>query len=206
MKKRSGFTLVELLVAIAIFAVLSALGWKVFDYLIKIKERNTQHEQRLGQLQEAYQQVLRDTVQIVPVTANVAGQVQPAVMLQNGQLTFSKTGVTDPLMQGIPPEERVEYIYKADEKKLYRYKYKNLNQTGNDQPETSVLLDSVDQFQIMLLNPNEMAQWPEVVLSENDVTQAKILPRGLKINLTVNEVSYEWVFSLLNTDFLKQKN
>lgn len=206
MTKRSGFTLVELLVAIAIFAVLSALGWKVFDYLIKIKERNTQHEQRLGQLQEAYQQVLRDTVQIVPITANVAGQVQPAVMLQNGQLTFSKTGVTDPLMQGIPPEERVEYIYKADEKKLYRYKYKNLNQNGNDQPETSVLLDSVDQFQIMLLNPNEMAQWPEVTLSENDVTQAKILPRGLKINLTVNEVSYEWVFSLLNTDFLKQKN
>ena len=206
MTKRSGFTLVELLVAIAIFAVLSALGWKVFDYLIKIKERNTQHEQRLGQLQEAYQQVLRDTVQIVPITANVAGQVQPAVMLQNGQLTFSKTGVTDPLMQGIPPEERVEYIYKADEKKLYRYKYKNLNQTGNDQPETSVLLDSVDQFQIMLLNPNEMAQWPEVALSENDVTQAKILPLGLKINLTVNEVSYEWVFSLLNTDFLKQKN
>ena len=206
MTKRSGFTLVELLVAIAIFAVLSALGWKVFDYLIKIKERNTQHEQRLGQLQEAYQQVLRDTVQIVPITANVAGQVQPAVMLQNGQLTFSKTGVTDPLMQGIPPEERVEYIYKADEKKLYRYKYKNLNQTGNDQPETSVLLDSVDQFQIMLLNPNEMAQWPEVVLSENDVTQAKILPHGLKINLTVNEVSYVWVFSLLNTDFLKQKN
>ena len=206
MTKRSGFTLVELLVAIAIFAVLSALGWKVFDYLIKIKERNTQHEQRLGQLQEAYQQVLRDTVQIVPITANVAGQVQPAVMLQNGQLTFSKTGVTDPLMQGIPPEERVEYIYKADEKKLYRYKYKNLNQTGNDQPETSVLLDSVDQFQIMLLNPNEMAQWPEVAFSENDVTQAKILPRGLKINLTVNEVSYEWGFSLLNTDFLKQKN
>ena len=206
MTKRSGFTLVELLVAIAIFAVLSALGWKVFDYLIKIKERNTQHEQRLGQLQEAYQQVLRDTVQILPITANVAGQVQPAVMLQNGQLTFSKTGVTDPLMQGIPPEERVEYIYKADEKKLYRYKYKNLNQTGNDQPETSVLLDSVDQFQIMLLNPNEMAQWPEVVLSENDVTQAKILPHGLKINLTVNEVSYVWVFSLLNTDFLKQKN
>ena len=206
MTKRSGFTLVELLVAIAIFAVLSALGWKVFDYLIKIKERNTQHEQRLGQLQEAYQQVLRDTVQIVPITANVAGQVQPAVMLQNGQLTFSKTGVTDPLMQGIPPEERVEYIYKADEKKLYRYKYKNLNQAGNDQPETSVLLDSVDQFQIMLLNPNEMAQWPEVALSENDVTQTKILPRGLKINLTVNEVSYEWVFSLLNTDFLKQKN
>ena len=42
-------------------------------------------------------------------------------------------------------------------------------------------------------------------IEENDVTQAKILPRGLKINLTVNEVSYEWVFSLLNTGLLKKK-
>lgn len=204
MKKRLGFTLVELLVAIAIFAVLSALGWKVFDYLIKIKDRNAQHEQRLGQLQDAYQQVLRDTVQIVPITANIAGQEQPALVLQNGQLSFSKTGVTDPLMQGTPPEERIEYIYNADEKKLYRYKYKNLNQTGNDQPESSVLLESVDQFQIMVLNPNELAQWPEIAMNENDSTQTKLLPRGLKINLMINEVSYEWVFSVLNTDFLKQ--
>ena len=35
MKIKNGFTLVELLVAIAIFAVLSMLGWKVFDYLLK---------------------------------------------------------------------------------------------------------------------------------------------------------------------------
>ncbi|MFH7809690.1 type II secretion system minor pseudopilin GspJ [Acinetobacter sp. BSP-153] len=206
MKQRSGFTLVELLVAIAIFAVLSALGWKVFDYLIKIKDRNTQHEQRLGQLQEAYQQLLRDSVQIVPITANVADQIQPALVLQDGQLSFSKTGVTDPLMQGIPPEERVEYVYKADEKKLYRYKYKNLNQIGHDQPETSVLMESVDQFQVMVLNPNELAQWPEATLNDHDLAQAKLLPRGLKINLTVNDERYEWIFSLLNTDFLKQKD
>lgn len=55
MKKRSGFTLVELLVAIAIFAVLSALGWKIFDYLIKTKERNQQHELQIFELQDAYQ-------------------------------------------------------------------------------------------------------------------------------------------------------
>src|SRR5690606_13527282 len=89
-KPASGFTLVELLVAIAIFAVLSALGWKVFDYLIKVKERNTEHEVNLGQLQEAYQQVLRDTVQAVPLTANINSDIQPALVLQNGRFNFSK--------------------------------------------------------------------------------------------------------------------
>jgi len=44
---RSGFTLVELLVAIAIFAVLSLLGWKIFDYLLKVRDRNAEHEVHL---------------------------------------------------------------------------------------------------------------------------------------------------------------
>ena len=87
--RASGFTLVELLVAIAIFAVLSALGWKVFDYLIKVKERNTEHEINLGRLQEAYQQILRDTVQTVPLNANINNEIQPALVLQNGRFSFS---------------------------------------------------------------------------------------------------------------------
>ena len=161
MNAKKGFTLVELLVAIAIFAVLSALGWKVFDYLAKVKDRNAMHEANLEQLQESYQQILRDTMQAVPLTANVKGQQQPALVLHNGRFNFSKTGVTDPLQQGISPHERVEYQYRADEKKLYRLKYRNLHQTGNDQPESSVMLDEVEAFEIVVLNPNELSSWPE---------------------------------------------
>ncbi|HCL60687.1 MAG TPA: type II secretion system protein GspJ [Acinetobacter sp.] len=200
--KSKGFTLVELLVAIAIFAVLSALGWKVFDYIIQTKDRNAVHEQRLSQLQDTYQQILRDTVQAVPLTANINGDIQPALVLQNGRFNFSKTGVTDPLEEGISPDERVEYQYRADEQKLYRLKYRNLNQTGRDQPESSVLLSDVEQFQIVVLNPNEMTQWPDSSFDLNQVDQKQRLPKGIKINLMVNGVSYEWIFSLLNTDFL----
>lgn len=200
--KSKGFTLVELLVAIAIFAVLSALGWKVLDYIIQTKDRNAVHEQRLSQLQDTYQQILRDTVQAVPLTANINGDIQPALVLQNGRFNFSKTGVTDPLEEGISPDERVEYQYRADEQKLYRLKYRNLNQTGRDQPESSVLLSDVEQFQIVVLNLNEMTQWPDSSFDLNQVEQKQRLPKGIKINLMVNGVSYEWIFSLLNTDFL----
>ena len=202
---RSGFTLVELLVAIAIFAVLSALGWKVFDYLIKVKDRNAEHEINLGQLQEAYQQVLRDTVQTVPLTANVNSDIQPALVLQNSTFSFSKTGVTDPLQQGISPDERVEYQYRADEKKVYRLKYRYLNRSSRDQPESSILLRDVDQFEVVVLNPNESTAWPESAENLTDHVQKQKLPKGIKIKLKVRDVEYEWIFSLLNTDYLEQR-
>ena len=198
----SGFTLVELLVAIAIFAVLSALGWKVFDYVSKVKERNATHEEKLSQLQEAYQQILRDTIQAVPLTANINGDIQPALILQNGRFNFSKSGVTDPLNQGIAPDERVEYQYKADEKKLYRLKFRNLNQTGHDQPDSSVLLEGVEQFKISVLNPNELESWPDSSMDLTNDQTLQQLPRGIKISLTVNGTDYEWLYSLLNTDYL----
>ena len=206
MNAKKGFTLVELLVAIAIFAVLSALGWKVFDYLAKVKDRNAMHEANLEQLQESYQQILRDTMQAVPLTANIKGQQKPALVLHNGRFNFSKTGVTDPLQQGISPHERVEYQYRADEKKLYRLKYRNLHQTGNDQPESSVMLDEVEAFEIVVLNPNELSSWPESSVDWQQTEQLRLLPKGIKINLTVRDVQYEWIFSLLQTDFLKKKD
>lgn len=202
MHRASGFTLVELMVAIAIFAILSALGWKVFDYISKVKERNTMHEARLSQLQEAYQQILRDTIQAVPLTASSNGNIQTALSLQGGRLSFSKTGVTDPLNQGIAPDERVEYAYRADEQKVYRLKYSNLNQAGNEQPDSSVLLDNVEQFEVLALNPQEMSNWPDPSADLSQANAQQRLPRGLKIKLKVNDVEYEWLYSLLNTDFL----
>lgn len=197
--KRSGFTLIELLVAIAIFAVLSALGWKIFDYLIKVKDRNAMHEENLGQLQSAYQQIQRDTLQMIPITANNGGTMEPAVTLDNQRLSFSKAGVTDPLKQGISPYERVEYRYNQQEKKLYRLKYSNLNRVRSEQPLSSVLLTDVEQFQIDVLNPNELERWPSE--NTNDMNQ---LPAGLKIKVMIRDVEYEWVFNLLNTDFLNK--
>ncbi|MDN8163945.1 prepilin-type N-terminal cleavage/methylation domain-containing protein, partial [Acinetobacter baumannii] len=84
----SGFTLVELLVAIAIFAVLSLLGWKIFDYLFKVRDRNAEHEVHLFELQDAYQQILRDTLQIIPLSANQGGQLHPALEIDNQILRF----------------------------------------------------------------------------------------------------------------------
>ncbi|MFW1733966.1 type II secretion system minor pseudopilin GspJ [Acinetobacter sp. ULE_I001] len=196
-QKSTGFTLIELLVAIAIFAVLSALGWKIFDYLIKVKDRNVMHEENLGQLQGAYQQIQRDTLQIVPISARNGEEIEPALRLDNQKLSFSKTGVTDPLKQGLSPYERIEYVYNPQEKKLYRLKYSNLNRNNSEQPLSSVLLADVDQYRIDALNPTELDRWPNDMIKNEGQ-----LPRGIKIKVTIRDIEYEWIFSLLNSDYL----
>lgn len=203
--KQKAFTLVELLVAIAIFAVLSALGWKVFDYLIKVKDRNMMHEQNLGQLQEAYLQMQRDALQIVPLTANISGKLQPSLTLNNQSLSFNKAGVTDSLKQGLSPYERIELQYSPQDKKIYRLKYANLNVNQSAQPLSSVLLSDVDQLRVSVLNPNELEQWPENNVDLANAKAIRILPKGLRITFTIKEVEYEWIFSLLNTASLIEK-
>jgi general secretion pathway protein J len=58
----------------------------------------------------------------------------------------------------------------------------------------------------VVLNPSELNAWPEGQVDLNDLTQKQVLPKGIKIKLTVKDVAYEWFFSLLNTDYLKQQN
>ncbi|WP_335951878.1 type II secretion system minor pseudopilin GspJ [Acinetobacter beijerinckii] len=202
MKYKKGFTLVELLVAIAIFAVLSMLGWKVFDYLLKVKDRNAEHENHLFELQDAYQQVLRDSLQIIPLTANDGRELQAALVLNDRSFTFSKAGVSDPLKQGLSPYERIEYRFDAEQKKVYRLKYSNLNIPNRVQPISSTLLQNVDDFRVTVLNPQELSQWPENLNDPNNVNELKKLPLGVKIQLTVAGTDYEWIYSLLNSNQL----
>lgn len=203
MNKKNGFTLIELLVAIAIFAILSALGWKVFEHVAHVKDRNIVREQSLAELQRAYQIILKDSLQVIPMTANVNNSIEPALSLQNGRLIFSKSGVIDPLEQAKPPFERIEYIYKENDKTILRLRYPNLNYSNDEQPESSVFLRNVDDFKITVLNPNEMESWP-VNLDDIDIQEE--LPKGLKFKLTQNGVDYEWLFSLLNRDMQGNNN
>lgn len=208
MKRHLGFTLVELLVSIAIFAILSALGWKIFDYLIKIKDRNQVYEQQLFELQDAYQLLLRDSLQIIPTTANINGQLKPALSLSENTLQFSKGGVSDPLKEGLAPYERIEYRYVPSEKILYRLKYKNLNIVSSEQPVSSTVLKNVDQFQVVVLNPQPLTQWPDPAVDLNQSQNLKILPRGMKVNFNIAGTEYEWIFPLMDTQFINgiQKN
>ncbi|AOA57964.1 type II secretion system protein GspJ [Acinetobacter larvae] len=195
--KSQGFTLLELLVALAIFAMLAALGWKVFDMVLQSKQRNAQHEQQLSQLQQAYLQIQRDLTQAVAAPASVAGQGQSALIIDSERLQFSKGGVSDPLLQDKPPLERVEYQYDAQQSKLYRLKYSHLSRVATAQPLSSVLLSDVQDLKMTALNPEEQSTWPTGMANLYSHGVQLALPRGLKFNFRYAETEYTWIFSLV---------
>lgn len=200
-----GFTLVELLVAIAIFAILSTMGWKIFNHVVSVRDRNVEHEHHLMALQSAHQQILRDSLQIVPLEGSVRQNKRPALVLDEDTFHFSKVGVSDPLRQGYAPTERIEYRYRADEQKLYRLRYRHLNSDGRDQPDSSVLLENVEDFKILVLNPELLTRWPDNQQDQSqDPAALKYLPKGIQVVLTVQGTEYVWTYSLLNTDFLAE--
>ena len=80
MKSNHGFTLLELMVAMAIFAMLAVAGWQVFDGVNRARERAQFHADNLAVLQYAYLQLQQDMNQMIPYQA---GDTQGAVSLIN---------------------------------------------------------------------------------------------------------------------------
>lgn len=189
-----GFTLVEVLVAIAIFAVLSATGWIVFDQLIKNRERNSQHAEQLTQLQYVYAQMLRDFNQIVPISGQESGQAYPAFYLENQGLKFNKTGVSDPLQQGLDTLEYVEYRYDADKQALMRYKQPYIYRKQSQNLQGDVVLAPISELQFVGLNGDGQQNSTQNLSEAAALVQ---LPRGVEVRFKYQERDYRWVFSLI---------
>lgn len=163
MRHQRGFTLLELMVAMAIFAMLAVAGWQVFDGVNRARERAQFHADNLAVLQYAYLQLQQDMGQIIPyqaatqsvsaansgtsdsTNANTSSQSseqineiapEPFMSLDEEHISFVRFADPDPRYQSSNSIQRIEYIF-ADER-LIRRQYTSM-EGGRD----SVSLDSV---------------------------------------------------------------
>ncbi len=162
MKLQRGFTLLELMVAMAIFAMLAVAGWQVFDSVSRARERAQRHADNLAVLQYAYLQLQQDMAQVIPYQAlntqnnstndstsnsNQAGEQkneiapEPFMRVDGEHVSFVRFADPDPRYQSSTSLQHIEYIF-ADER-LIRRQYTSLEDGRDSISLDSVLLEGV---------------------------------------------------------------
>ncbi|WP_339481002.1 MULTISPECIES: type II secretion system protein GspJ [unclassified Pseudomonas] len=129
MNRQSGFTLLELVIAIAIFALLGLASWRLFDSVVRTQQGTGQHERDIRALQRAVGVIERDVWQAV------AG----SVVLAPGRLQLQRSHWRNPLDQ--PRSERQTVRYRLEGVALWRDSVGE----GEDRPlvQQQKLLDDV---------------------------------------------------------------
>lgn len=174
MMRQRGFTLLELIVVIGIFGVMSLMAYGGLDSVLRTRTKVEAALTRTADFQKAYRR-LRDDLQQVrlrPVRDGF-GDVQPPLEgpAREGPLAFTRGGWRNPLQLPRPGLERVRY--RLDERRLLRESWRVLDQAQDSPVVALVLLDKVEELRWRFLDPTR--EWRERWPPEGAAAQTPLL-------------------------------
>jgi general secretion pathway protein J len=186
---RSGFTLVELLVAIVIFSILAALGYAALNNSMRFREVTDQNLEKLHTLQTAVRLLAQDFEQLAPrpVRDPLGGPNQPALLadVRNAYVVLlTRGGWTNNAGVQRPGLQRVGYL--LDNGTLRRDSWNVLDATAQNEPVRRELLRSVKRFEIRYMTSGRewLTQWPapggQPALSE------RVRPIAVEVTLEID--------------------
>jgi general secretion pathway protein J len=176
-----GFTLIEVLIAIAVFGLMATMAYSGLNNCLNISRAVEQRSERLNRLQLAMSLIQRDLTQIaLQQSRDEFGDMQPAVLTDNKgerMLEFSRTGWPNPANQLRGTLQRVGYS--LEDNKLYREYWSHFHRGPNEKPVRTLLLDGVAEIRFEFLDPamQWQQQWPPV---NNPVT---LMPIAVRVTI-----------------------
>lgn len=149
----SGFTLVEVLIAMAITAFVSVLSYQTLSTALAGIESARTESERLHEINRAFTVLSRDVRQMTnrPVRDEF-GQMASAVSggeLARDPLRLTRSGWHN--STGAPRSTLQRVVYRLEEDKLLRLSYPVLDRTTAIEPTETVLIDGVEVFELRFL-------------------------------------------------------
>jgi len=207
-----GFTLLELMVAMAIFAALAVSGWQVFDGVNRARDRAQVHAERLAELQFAYLQLQQDLSQIAPYQIPIEPNLEnnqdqpldpkPFAKLDSQSFSFVRFADPDPRFQSSPALERIDYVF--DNERLIRKKYLAISSDRNTDNQRSsldsVVLTHVSEGRWQAYLPKLSATFPnEVAASGEDIQNPPLLlPKGVQLTFKHQGEPITWQWAIVS--------
>lgn len=185
-----GFTLIEVLLAVAIFVVVGALAMTGYNELVKQSDHLGKNAARTRAIQSTIQRMAQDFASLEPrpVREPLGDGLQPAVRADDRTqelVHLTRSGWSNPA--GVPRSTLQRVSYRLDDKKLRRDYWVVLDRTLTVEPVSTVLLDDVREvsFRFMDQNRNWHTQWPPIGYSAPDL--ARVRPIAVEITLDLED-------------------
>lgn len=146
---KNGFTLLEMLVAIAILAILALMGQQIIDGISRAKIVSQEHEAKIKNLLQALNFMNNDFTQIIPrPIRNGNGQREPALLSgpnilnsNNHGIRFIRGGSINPQMQ-LPKSHLTKIGYRIHKGYLERLSWPTIDTPAHVKPMIYPLIEA----------------------------------------------------------------
>ncbi|PRO67468.1 type II secretion system minor pseudopilin GspJ [Alteromonas gracilis] len=183
-----GFTLIEILIAMAIFTLIGLASTGLLTTVIDSNDISEERFAKLQLLQRAMITIERDLQQAVPRAARVNGEKQDVVMAggevdnsDDDGIGFVRGGWHNP--QLMLPRSTLQYVaYRLNENRLERLYSNYVDNVIGYEPKVRVLLEDIESLKIEFLATSSNESLDEDNdLSWNESYKGTALPRAVAI-------------------------
>ena len=189
--RQSGFTLIEIMVAVAIFSIMSVIAFGVLGRSLSDAEMLTERMDRLQAIQRSVRYLTTDLAQTAPRSVrNEIGDTNLPALLSSlsGDFALEVThgGWGNPA--GLPRGTQQRSAYRLEEDELVRYHWNVLDRTYSNEPVATVLLDNVESlfFRFYTDSGDASEVWPPQGVGIGNT--ARIRPRAVEIVISLTDV------------------
>ncbi len=178
-----GFTLLEVLIAISIFALMSMVAYQVLQGVIRSGEISKRHSEELTKIQRAMLIIEKDFTQIIArASRDESGDSDNIQVLSSGSslfdsqdegIEFTRLGWVNPL-DLLPRSNLLRVRYRLFEGQLQRLYFLYPDIVARQEPEIQVLLDDIETLSFRFWGRDWKTSWSD----------SNKLPKGIEINFT----------------------
>lgn len=193
--KRQGYTLIEIMIALSVFAIIATITASVMIHVFDVRSRVAAQAEQLGELQLAVSLLTHDVTQFIPHTVRTQDMhVFAAFIGSHEHMEFTRSGVANP--KGVAAKsslERVAFLCQGSQ--LIRRTWSPLDTVNRHVYEDRVLLSHLQActFDYISRYHQILPDWRAYKIEENRAEE--VIPSAVRV--TIKSAKWEAITVLL---------
>lgn len=179
-----GFTLVEMLIALAIFSLVSMTAGSLLYQAVEAQGKATSYGDRLINIERGIGRVVRDVSQYVPRTIrDEFGDTMEALRVAPSELEFTRGGWSNPAEHARSELQRVRYSLQGGA--FVREYWDVLDRSPDSVSRSQILIKNVNGVTFQPITESEILYGAAAPLEEEAHLQ---VPLGVRLRLSVDGI------------------